>query len=418
MSSIISDTVFEMISDPKGINLSLGENPRMFQRVYFKDSLLRFYPYGEVFINDKQGIIVSTYTFIEGMKFATKFGSPELTVTGDTNNKTKAGYLVHDYAWSESQVAGTVRDSDYLSGVNQFFLISNFFFKDFVKTKAYKKQPSDIAKDIAQKVFGITDSTKLHIDTTNNEPTNIWYQGNRTNKDFIEQTLVKNAHASSVPDSEKIPFVSFINCAGEFYFCSYATLYKQTPVATYTAKLALDKVTDPFAIQEITFLCGGAPLNRGKHKQNIHTLDEKGTQIVEEILLSNNYLKRDTKDKYPVNKQNVDQINTIRNLGLFETGDEYLRPARETFLYQDSCMAFRICIVIYFNPKVIAGKVVNINIKKFTENNRYATELSGNWLVIESEHVMGINNVIFSKITLAKPSIPFNNEWSYSANVI
>jgi hypothetical protein len=413
--SVLSSAVFEMISDPSGINLSLETNPRVFSKVFLKDSLLNFFPCAEIMINDKQGILVSVYTFIEGMKFATKLGFPE---EQDDQQRDIGGYLVHDYSWAEDQINNTKRDSDYISGTNCMVLISDHYFKDCKKTTAYQQQPSDIAKKIAQDVFKISDAEKIFIDTTTNDNNTIWYQGNRTYREFLEQTLVKKAYSSNILQADKSPFVSFINCAGEFYFCSYETLYKQTPVATFECYLKFDKVKDPFAVQEIMFATGGAPLNKKLYNQEIHFLSDTGEALTDILKLENQFLTTTNKDKFPVNKNQTANITDINSLGLFETGDEFLRTANESFLYQNSMTAFRMEIVVNFNAKLVSGKTIGIKIKDFTNEDEYSTQLSGTWLIVDSEHRMDRDACIYSHLVIARPSISFNNSWNYLASVL
>ena len=424
----ISDNVFEMISDPAGINLTLGENPRFFNEVIFQDSILNFFPWGDIHLLDKPGIILTAYTFIEGMKFATRFGRPEETLNSGT---VIGGYLTHDYAWSEDQVNATVRDSDYLSGINCFRVISNYFFKDHISTTAYQGQISNVVQTIINDVYGISDASKIFIDTTTNDVKNIWYQTGRYSREFLKDTLSRNAFSSSIQGGERVPFCTFINCDGEFYFKSFASLYAQTPVATYEAKLAMDKVADPLAIQEITWATGGAPTNKDFYRMAAWSLDESGEVQNEVISFADKYYKLNSASstnagsnagnnvgKYPINNANARQTNSNLNFGLFETGDEDLLRARQTHQYYNSNIAFRIDIVILQNAKVKTGKMINIKIKKFSENDDYSSELSGNFLVMSSQYHMDINNVIYAHHTLCRPSIPFDNQYKYTANII
>lgn len=414
--SVLSNNVCEIISDPKGIEISQKTNPRLYTKVYFKDSILRFFPFGEIFLNDKQGMINSTYTLFEGMKFNTKIGAPEEKLK---NGKTIGGYLQHTYAWSEDQINDTVRDVEYLSGTNSLIVISDYYFKDFVNPTAYKQQPSSIAQTIANDVFEIADQNKIHIDQTNNDLNHIWYQGNRTSRHFLEKTLVQKAYGSRINNFDKVPFVSFVNCAGDFYFCSYSTLFNQSPVATYEMILSTDKLIQPFAIQDISFIAGGAPLNKDKYNQIINTLKDDGSFLEEEVLLNNKILKIDTRlDKYPVLKENTTKPTSIKNFGLYEEKDYDIIEAQKTFDYQNSCLAYRLDVVIMFNPKAVSGNVVEIKIKDFLKQDQYSSTLSGNWLIVESEHYMDIDAAIYSHLTLAKPSITFTPNWPYSAVVL
>jgi len=413
--SFSTQNILEFVSDPKGINLTADVNSKIFEKVFFKDSMLKFYPYAEVYLRDTAGIIISNYFFIEGMKFDTKLGSPEVSV----DNKTVGGYLTHTYAWSEDQILRTRRDSEYLSGTNCFILLSNTYFQDYVNPIAYQDQPSSIAKNIASDSFNIIDSDKLFIEETANDVKNIWYQGNRFGRDFLEQTLVRNAYSAVSSNADKTAFVSFINCNGEFYFCSYDYLYRQTPVATFEAKVTLDKLTDTSAIQEISFICGGAPVNRKLYNQSIYKIEDDGTIASEDILLADKYLSTNNGiGSYPVNKNNASSYKRIFDAGIIETYDAKKLTARESFDYQDSSISNRIEIVIIFNPLCISGKTVELKIKNATDNDNYSSELSGVWLIIESEHMLAQNDVIYSHLVLAKPSITFSNKFNYSDLVI
>ena len=113
------------------------------------------------------------------------------------------------------------------------------------------------------------------------------------------------------------------------------------------------------------------------------------------------------------------QTNSVLNFGLTEAGDEYLLPARQTSLYYNSAIAFRFDIVIRQNAKVRTGKVINLKVKKSSKDGKeYSSELSGNWLVMSSAYRMDINHVIYAHHTLCRPSIPFDNQYLYEANII
>ena len=413
-----SKNICEVISEPTGINISQAANPRLFQRVYIRDSMLGYFPYGEVFLQDKQGVLNSTYYLFEGMKFNIKLGFPEEKLK---SGKTIGGYIQNTYGWSEDQINDTAKDVEYLSGINSIIFNSDYYFKDFINPVAYKTQPSTIARNIAENVFKINDSNKIFIDNTTNDLDHIWYQGNRTSVEFIQETLVKKAYGSKILGFDKVPFVSFINCNGEFYFCSYATLFNQSPVATYEQKISLDKLQDPFAIQDIKFAAGGAPLNKFRYNQTIHTLQDTGEFLDETILLKNKFLKvNKSSDVYPVYIENTKNPTNIPYLGIQEKKDKDLIDAQKTFMYQNSCLAFRLDIVVLFNPKAITGKVVEIKIKDFLDNDNYSSSLSGNWLIIESEHYMDQDAAIYSHLTLARPSVTFKQNWpsAYRANVL
>lgn len=417
-----SKNICEVISEPAGIKLSLETNPRIFERIFFKDSMLKFFPFGEIFLNDKQGVIVTNYVLLEGMKLSIKLGFPE---DKDDNGNPIGGYMQHDYAWSEDQINDSVRDTEYISGINSMILISNSFMNDYINPTAYKQQPSTIARMIAEDVFKIQDPNKIHIDETNNDLNHIWYQGNRTHRHFLENTLVQKAYGSKIQGYDKTPFVSFINCNGEFYFCSYATLFNQTPIATYEQKLDINKVMNYYLIQDIHFAAGGVPLNKKVYNQDINRLEYTGGLndekyfAKETILLKDKILKINiATDKYPVYKQNTIQTSAVHNYGIYEEGDLDLYEAQNNFMYQNSCLAFRIEITILFNPKAISGKVIELKIKDFVNEDQYSPSLSGKWLIIDSEHHMDRDATIYSHLTLAKPSISFPKNWPYSANII
>lgn len=412
MASSLSNYIFELKSNPQGLNIDKNTNPRFFKRIYFKDSIFKFYPYAEFYFKDNTGIIPEQFFFVEGMQLKTKIGQDEFK---DENGIKVAGYLENNYAWSEYQLQ-EFNTSTFLNGTSMFLAISYHYMLDSIKPRAFKKTISDIAKQIAQEDFGISDSKKLFISKTTNSASLIWYQGNRLNREFLENTLATNAY-SNLNNSNQSSFATFINTRGEFYFMSYYEMFSQNPIATYKLKFTKENTIDYFNINSIEVLHGGLPVNKKNYQQTIYSLNEDGSINTISSTLKDHYIKVTGKDRFLLRKNYV-QTNKIIDFKLKENEDTENFLGRENILYQDSNLSYRVLITIQFNPRAVAGKTININIEKSTNNNQLSSEFSGNWLIVSSEHLMDFDMAPYTKLILAKSSIAINKDWPYIKDLV
>jgi len=56
---------------------SCGISLANFRRIYFEDTMFKFFPYGEVYYIDQVGLISDKLFFIEGMEFNVQIGYNE-----------------------------------------------------------------------------------------------------------------------------------------------------------------------------------------------------------------------------------------------------------------------------------------------------------------------------------------------------
>jgi hypothetical protein len=408
----ISPYIFEMFSEPAGLTIDAKTNPRTHRRIYFKDSIFKFFPMGEYYMYDPTGIISDTFYFLENAKFNIKLGRDAFV---DQNGNELGGYLENTYIWAENEVNDT-KISKYLSGTNVFLMLDLRFTKDRPQARAFKDTISNIAKSIAMNDFGFSDlpkEKKIYISDTSS--TDTWYQGPRDCRDFLEQTLCRNAYNPSSPHPES-PFSTFINCRGQFYFMSYYDMFNQTPVAKFILKTTSDNTLDPFAIQDIDKRDGGILVNYPVYKQNVFYINEDGTigksGKPEELNIIDQTIKMTSQYK-PLIYDDGANVQTILDFGLKELTDIDNFIGRQNITYQDTNVCNRVGITIQFHPYCVAGKTVEIEICRSTDNDHPSLQYSGNWLILESEHYMDIDMAPYTRLLLGRGATPTDKNYAF-----
>jgi len=374
--------------------------PRAYQKILFSDSIFNFYPYGEIFFKDEIGIVTDKIYFAEGFEWNFKLGSNDKQIV--RNGKSEAlGFLSHNYVWSEPQLYKT-RQASHLSGIQAFILISALFMKDDYKSRiTWNTTISDLVTSILKTDYGITDKAKLFITTTSG--TDYWPQYSILNKQFLEN-LSMIAY-----NKTKSPFISFFNCAGEFYFMSLQDLFNQKSVGKYSLKFSETAVMDDYAIQDYKILHGGIPFNRDNYQTKNYFLEQDGTTTIKQANLKDYYLKPNSKDKFTVRNKYASAKNRSIDMGLKEESDNTNYLGKINNLFLNSNLTNRLELILKFNPKNVAGKVIEIEVDK-SDNSAKASEFAGNWLICESYHYCDDNGLPAQKLIIAKPSVQINNK--------
>ena len=410
-----SKYVYKLTSDPLGIQLNENLNFRALRKVYFKDSLIKFFPYAELFIKDQTGVYSDLYFFIEGWKLNIQFGSPD------------QGYFGHDYCWSEGQLNNAVF-SDHIGGDHLFIMLSDYYLNDYPLTKGYQGEISTIVQQIVMNEFGIPATRSaivngvltpglpnIHITNTMNGILETWYQAGRTNREFIEY-LATRAYTSAVPQSQT-PFVTFINSNGEFYFMTLYELYTQAPIKTFEIKLDDNMLLQDGIVKSYNVYHGGLPTNKENYIKDITTLQEDGTVNTDEVALKDFCLKPKGTSKMMVRTDYLN-VNQIQNFGLVETTDINNLKGRYNTSFINSDMSYRMTILDTFDPNLVAGKTISIKVHKANSNGVQSPEYGGNWLIISSEVKMNCEGFPVSQITIAKPSIEVSKDNTFLADFI
>jgi len=359
---------------------------RSFPSISLRSDIFKFYPYGELYFNDMGGLIIDGIGFAEGLKFEFKIGNDDI------------GFIGHDFFWSESQVNNT-KMSNFISGDNIFILKSYYNRIDRIKSRAWSsKKLSDVVKEIATKDYEITDTSFIK-DTTG---TDSWYQVNVTNRDFIF-THRKSAYSANHPKS---PFLSFINTNGELYFSTIESLFsEQQPVGTYKLEFSDSSILKRDTIKGYDIAFIGEPVNKVNYNKKLYTINKSGVYSSTDNKIEE-FLVKHGEGKSLITKDLRDNPTDISFLGIKETiQDEYRLNGKRNFEYIDSALPIRLDISIFFNPKCVTGKLIDLTIESSLPNKQVLTELSGNWLIISDIHFIDFDGNATTQLTLAKSKI-------------
>jgi len=394
-------------SSPKGIRVDQDKSPRMVRRILFEDSLLKFFPYSELYIKDDASIISDYFHFVEGLQLKASLGNQE------------EGYMGQDYCWSEGQI-NNVRFSNHIAGDQIFLMLAFPYMNNYPDTKAYKGEISDIVTTIAKDVLKIAstnvdriiDGKKIseptfHISPTINGKDEIWYQGKRNQREFIEYLSTRALTKSSNSIS---PYVTFINSNGEFYFSTLDELYKQSPVKKFKIEMNSDMSTTAGFVKNYDIMNGGLLCNLSSYKNKVFTLEGQGIPTVDEtVALSDRFIKLKGNNSKFLAKKAYQAFNSISNYGIVEDTDANNIKGRKNFEYINSNMAYRMTLVDMFDPNLVTGKTVEVQVEKTSDGN-ISTEYSGVWLIIESSTVMDMEAAPYTKMTIVKPSIEIDKD--------
>lgn len=392
-------TPFDFVGTPidnvnNNIQFPASIFPRSYEKIYFKDSIFKFYPIGELNIDDEVGIFMDKVFFVEGLEWNFKLGSFDEKIVRDGKEES-LGYLKHNYIWSESQFFAK-KQSTHLSGVQSIFLISAYFMDDTYNSKIFSNTTiSDTVRQTISNYQGLT-SQKIFISNTSGISN--WYKLSIFSKTFLENlSLIAYQNNTS-------PFFTFFNCNGDFYFMSLYDMLRQKPIGTYTLKFEPTAIVDPWVIQDYKIMQGGLPVNRPIYYNTVYNLDQDGTINSETAELKNYYLKQTSKDKFTIRNKTIDQKTRSIQIGLLENTEIENFKGKINNLFINTNLNYRMGITIRFNPQAVAGKVINMSIDRADTNLKFQ-EFSGNWIIAESEHFCSQDGIPFSKLLLCKPSI-------------
>lgn len=419
-------------TNPPLINLdSEVITTKSFSKIYFQDSIFDFYPYGEVVLNDKMGAIIENFYFLESLEMTAKLENVDSSgfipsLTEILTGKTTIGKLEHPFVWADNQVVNTEKEN-FVSGQSVFILDSEYRQKDFIKSRAWNyelgstgalnpagiKPNSEIARQIAIEDFNISSPLlqKISVSLGNDyQP-----QCNITNMEFLKR-IEKETFS---PINPRSPFFTFINLQGEFYFMSLFEMYLQKPSAYYSQRSDTTSSVDSFAIRDYAIMNGGASFNRDSYTRRSYKLDTLTGLIVKENLKDMNIheyqLAPTGTDKFTIRNQYTEDLRSVDDLGICK-----LPQQLETFQgkvngnYQDSDTAYRLSLVVDYNPYVVSGRTINLEFTKESKFGLFSIEFTGNWLILESKKTVSCETGrAFSNLIVSKSGInvDFNNNF-------
>lgn len=397
---------FTMESDPPAIKMNemlYGA----FKSILFRDSLFGYFPYMQFTLNDDVGLFTETHFFTEGLNFKIKMG-----LHNDANR-----FMQHTFFLTEQQM-NVPYHYDAVTGPLTYVLLSNFAQQDYVKSKSFQGNISDVVKQIMNTYTFPSGNPSLLISPTNN--TDIWYQGEETDSAFISN-LTKYALSSSSPNS---PYYSFINLNGKFFFATADQLLSQNPVATLNYGDTTDRpmnlgaaltATDSSKnIRNFSFQFIGTPGNMRNYKKDLYSTPDTGVTVKETVKLSQQYIPKGT-EKLPIRKALLEDTRDpkalnrdTRNFGIIDdVNQKNTYKGWKTNLYVDSLsFPFRMKIDTAWNPDLVAGSVIKTNFRSASKKRmNISREYSGNWLILESYHLVDQKGVLYTHIVCGRSTI-------------
>ena len=381
--------------------------PRAYNKILFHDSIFDFYPTLDISLTDEIGTIIDKLFFVEGMEWNFKLGSSEYKIK--RKNKEEAlGYLNQNYCWSQNRF-NCSKIFTSLSGINNFSIISSYYKKDDYKSRINKNSKVSDAVRTTIKDYGVIADSKLFISTTIGN--NYWPQYSILNEVFLKK-LTQAAYQSN-----NSPFLTFFNSNSDFYFMSLSDIYKQDSIGTFSLKFSESSTADDWAIQDYKLIEKGMYDNKKNYKKTGFRLNDDGIIVSTDHLLKDFYIKQNSQDKFLVRTKDIADKHYSENLGIIESAENDLYNAKVNKLFLDSNFSHQMEIIVRFNPQLVSGKIINIEIGK-SDSTAKMLEFTGNWLICESQHLCDNNGLPVSKLFIAKSAIKINQQNPYYGEFI
>jgi len=371
----------------------------IFQTFGLQDSIYQPYPTSVIQVLDDSSKFSEEYFYTQNLDLKMK--------VSDLYNKTSN--LDHNYYLDNQNY--DVSHSEFLFGSSVLNLHSSLRKQDSVKSKSFKGNISDIVKSIISKYIATIGPPKTYVTTTSNLDT--WYQSNRYDFSFIQ--LLSN-YALSVQNANS-PFYTFFNLKGEFYFQSVVDLFAQSPVDTYYYGLNSKNNNSTFVLNQLSRnLIKNVkfePLTSADMMDEYNitfykvngdgSYSNKGydikTKISENKLFNN---------KLTIRKQDIDKVRGKFNYGLIENDKQenhYKGWTNRQFINSIS-FPYRLNCATQFDTRLCSGKLIELKFKSPSQDkNNESLEFSGNWLILQSNHIFNEKGIGYTNLLLGKSSI-------------
>ena len=407
----ISEYQFYLDTEPKALKLDENTPPKQLKKLYFRDSIFQFFPYAEITIQDSDSSILNNIFFVEGMKFNLKLGRPE---NKDANSgKVTGGYIEHQFCWYKNLIDNCSIGNN-VSGDNTQNLVSSLYLKNNAQTKAFKKPISSIVNDVLNQQFQIPTTSIKKISNTLNNGEDIWYQAGRKPSEFLKY-LASRSYSSANPQNSN--FTTFFNLGSEFYFQSFYDLYNQAPIKTFKIKTEQQTSLSDDAIRQLEITNIGMEYTYNNYNRKINKLKSDGSFVSQEKKISEYNLKLGANYKPIIDKKQINETKRYENLGVERTiidKETFLSKEFEETLNMNNL--YQMKVEVRFDRNLISGRKIKIDNEQ--DKNLPLNFISGEWLIIKSEHFYLIDGSAFSVLYIAKPSILVGNKYFFAKEVV
>lgn len=365
-----------------------------------KDSIFEQYPVITFHVLDNDCTFSEQYFYSQCLDF-------KLTLS-DTFNKNSN--LDHNYYLSNQSIP-EVTNSQYVMGLVEYYLHSSYRKQDIEKSKSYKGNIDSIIRSIISKYEGVSGPPKTYISSTSNFDT--WYQSKARDMVFIEN-LSRYALSPQNPNS---PFYTFFNSKGEFYFQTVSDLFSQSPVDTYyygsNSKNPLDDFNSNAInynnIRNISIHFLSTTEMMDEYNIKVFKLNSSGEYNNKNVniqqKISDNRLFN---NKLTVIKKETEKVKSIVSYGLVDSDSQenhYKGWINQKFINTIS-FPYRLELTVLFDSRLCAGKLINLKFNSpILDKNNESFEYSGNWLILESKHLIDSKAQATTNLLVGKSSI-------------
>lgn len=389
---------------------------RRWRQVKLEDSIDEFYPKGQLLITDNTAELIKDDYYVEAVTYETELGSSELA--DDPENPPDSGvpcdgYIRNKFYIDEQQLQESVK-SGYPAGTLIWPIRSEYALQDTKINASYMGPFDTVFQQIYAKYIPYEKDLNAvpPIIVSPTSVTDKWYQVNMTNEEFL--MLHRNYMVD--PSSPKSPYYAFINLHNQFHFCSLFKLLSQQPVATLKLyngdqddSIMRDKIID------YEMFWAGTNVNYYNYMKEISWTNSLGTAMIDLPTIQDYSFQSPTDPS--ISKRNI-RLSELTGpyehpyYGIVEPTHQQQFLGWQNSLYRKSALSFKMALHIYFNPKIVAGKMVKLEIQDGGTDvvEEFANEFSGNWLVTASKHFTDHTGVGTSWIVVARNGVDISKQ--------
>lgn len=386
-----------------------SEPQKIFNRAIINDSIFDFYPYMEVNVNDNFGKISDLFVSLEGVPFESKLGFKD---------EGADSFLQSKWVCLDNQSLDQIK-TDHVGGNAILSFRHQYYQYDSIQTKAWNDSPLNITKEILSKEF--KSSSKSII--TEIKEKDYYYRVNSTIESFLTEVLAPMSYSSKYEFS---PFVTFVNAAGEFYFCALDELMQKAPLIStkkYTLDISQENMTSPYTIMNPRVYNVGMTVNKENYNKKLFKLKRNGTYDFELDKVENHLLKG--QGSFLVRKDVLSNIGKstyykYEDFGVYdEKKDQAFYKAWRNQQFIDTILPLRMEFEIRFNPRAITGHKIPIEFgSAIIEKNNKSPEYSGDWLILESKHLYSTEGIPTTQLLVGKSRVLVHSENPFKKDYI
>lgn len=366
ITTYANDQEFEL--DPTGMSFSMA------------DSIYSLYNYLTFSLNDHTGLLQEYFGTTEGLKLRLEYGTPE-----QSNICT---YAIRKNELSDISIIGT------LAGTVDIEMVNYWRNTQSIRSKAYQNTITAIISELIRNQ-GFSD-TDLE-DTGNND---YWYQMMTTDGKFINDVLLPNAFKSG----DNSPFYAYITSDNVFHLKNLASMLNTSvvdeinyrPVGHSSSKeeyqtLQIRRWNSPSEehYNDISRRVFTISRTDGSITENDDGITSYPPKVNRSMAIMN--VPSDATGYYDVGFENT------------ETGPRENNKGLKINSMRKSTLTEHFLVMMPFNPKMLAGKLVQLNIYSADDPDKLLHNFSSKYVIENSEHVWdGPNHKGFTKLILGR----------------